>query len=942
MSVDLSITTGTTSQQVMRQELENQVREGMLFTKIVAAPIEVIGYGIGEGIKGFCNSGETAKKICKTVGTGIQKIEQSIPLSVKKSFRQAHANIVRSFEQECGISPEETDDFLGDLSVLAGAKAMTGTIKAVKNVTQSIKKSKVLPSTGKINPDNVLMEVAEEMTHSYEKMGLIHSARVKKPSSSRNVLLEVTTPKASPFTNFVLVEQPEPTLVGFIKPLRVQHEKLAPNIKRTTDVDVAFYSDGTMMAFVHQLDNRSLAGRSLAVIDPSTRPVFPGAPVSKSLLNGHALRLISQLKTIAAKRESKKLVLAFQSLHESEHIPLLMKHYTLLNIIKRGRHFSTYEFEVPLGKTQIRFPFKHSSPTQALLEPNLLDRVDYSKGYYQDASNFKAPPKEFQGIFKRSLNLVQFHGQGMIGTDRSWKWFAPVIQCNELCTIESLMDRFGLLKSWGERTHATLIKIPPGVPVRFLYGRAGKQVNLYPPEYASGGCVQYRFHQFDPKWIVETRALSSQELTGASPSKKILKHEPKTTIVKTGSIGQSKQAIPIPYALGSSASTGFLRSVDQNSKPAPITLDTLPGAINSNKNLRFLDGLQSSRDKTHDKRERKVPVQSKQLSIANEKELIPAFKKQHEAIMREIEDNRKVTQKLMKLVETQETELASLRSSLKNEQEYRRVRSMMSDSMEGLAAAARLFGKQQTSRKIMEGGTAALQLMDSCYTIATGSSFLGSGLGLMSLATPVGPIAGVISAALTIGSFLKKKKKRNDGMEQEREAIFQMMRQLAEQASGIYKEMLERFPELGNQINQGDRDMMQEFLLLEQELREGFKNRVMTAITGIKTELEPLHTVHTKIDTLASTIALLPSPIAMIAPPRLPIVPIETVRDKTVLRAMNSVIDVCEQSIIQVQEQGARLSMQRSELTDGLAKLESTQNSLLNQMEKISALFQAL
>lgn len=143
-----------------------------------------------------------------------------------------------------------------------------------------------------------------------------------------------------------------------------------------------------------------------------------------------------------------------------------------------------------------------------LLKNRLLitRRIPYSEGYNRSVDCF-VKAKEFQGVLSKDLMVVQYHSGTTINQGRSLKWFTPIAQANKLPTVDQVMDKLALLSSWGERTYVTIAKIPAGERVKFLHGRAIGQISKDSLELVKGGGVQYRFYDFDPKWILETKKL---------------------------------------------------------------------------------------------------------------------------------------------------------------------------------------------------------------------------------------------------------------------------------------------------------------------------------------------------------------------------------------------------------------------------------------------------
>lgn len=135
------------------------------------------------------------------------------------------------------------------------------------------------------------------------------------------------------------------------------------------------------------------------------------------------------------------------------------------------------------------------------------NRMDYSREYANASREFALPPKEFEGVLKKDLVLVNYHSGEPLGGGRSHKWATVPTEVNPLRTVEAVKDRLGLLDAFGDRTHVSVARITAGEKVKFLHGRAAKQIDPISNELRPGGGVQYRFFDFDPKWIVETRAI---------------------------------------------------------------------------------------------------------------------------------------------------------------------------------------------------------------------------------------------------------------------------------------------------------------------------------------------------------------------------------------------------------------------------------------------------
>lgn len=140
-------------------------------------------------------------------------------------------------------------------------------------------------------------------------------------------------------------------------------------------------------------------------------------------------------------------------------------------------------------------------------KPKLSHRLDYSAHYHEAAKYFQQAPKEFIGTFSKDLVVVNYHNGKTLGKGRTFAWAMVPTQANKLSTVEAVKDHVALLNRWGKRTHVSVAKIPAGEPVRFLHGKAAIQKNPLTGEIRPGGGVQYRFFDFDPRWIIETRKI---------------------------------------------------------------------------------------------------------------------------------------------------------------------------------------------------------------------------------------------------------------------------------------------------------------------------------------------------------------------------------------------------------------------------------------------------
>jgi hypothetical protein len=165
------------------------------------------------------------------------------------------------------------------------------------------------------------------------------------------------------------------------------------------------------------------------------------------------------------------------------------------------------------------FPPKHSSTSNSTPQKAPSKKsskpIDYSAGYdsaKRDA--FLDQVREHKGPLEKPMFLVRYHGDPKLNPNQTLKWWTSVGEGNALSTLEGVYDRLALLGKFGGRTHVTVARIPPSRPVRFLEGKAAPQSCKNILESRPGGGTQYRFYEFDPQWILETRSLTSSEKEG--------------------------------------------------------------------------------------------------------------------------------------------------------------------------------------------------------------------------------------------------------------------------------------------------------------------------------------------------------------------------------------------------------------------------------------------
>ncbi len=147
----------------------------------------------------------------------------------------------------------------------------------------------------------------------------------------------------------------------------------------------------------------------------------------------------------------------------------------------------------------------HTIKTRKPAKTKFNGRIDQSRGYRESVKDFMHPPKEFNGKFSQDVLLARYHDAS--SKKSSHNWWMPISQGNKMHTMDEVMDRTALLSRWCDRSHVSVARIPAGAPIRFLHGKAQMKIDTATGETRPGGGVQYRFEDFDPNWVVETRPL---------------------------------------------------------------------------------------------------------------------------------------------------------------------------------------------------------------------------------------------------------------------------------------------------------------------------------------------------------------------------------------------------------------------------------------------------
>lgn len=142
----------------------------------------------------------------------------------------------------------------------------------------------------------------------------------------------------------------------------------------------------------------------------------------------------------------------------------------------------------------------------AILNAN---RLDYSKNFEDDLVNFNGGYTKFKGKLEKDLILIQYHDADReIGKDRTLKWWTSAAQGNAMNTVRNIQGSLGL--PWGKRNAVSVARIPAGTEIEYVHGTASSQDSENFLTYYKGGGEQFRFKDFDPAWVTETRRIPSE------------------------------------------------------------------------------------------------------------------------------------------------------------------------------------------------------------------------------------------------------------------------------------------------------------------------------------------------------------------------------------------------------------------------------------------------
>jgi RHS repeat-associated protein len=139
--------------------------------------------------------------------------------------------------------------------------------------------------------------------------------------------------------------------------------------------------------------------------------------------------------------------------------------------------------------------------------PAPAGRLDYSSTFLDEMKNSMPGTRVLEGELTDDLVLVQYHDAAVpLGGGRSAKYWTTVDDVNPLSTVDDVMELEALLPEWGARDAVSIARIPKGTHVSAFVGRVSPQVSKSGRIYYGQG-IQFRFKDFDPSWIVQTRTI---------------------------------------------------------------------------------------------------------------------------------------------------------------------------------------------------------------------------------------------------------------------------------------------------------------------------------------------------------------------------------------------------------------------------------------------------
>lgn len=972
----------------LRNELRERVQEDMLFVNLMSLPMRAVG----KGIETLCHSGKTAEKVCVAVGKGIDKVKNLVPSGVKNLYHKTHNQLIGGFERECGISAEETEYFLQSLNLTAGAGALNTAIRLARTVpinkVHSLHKKDLSTAEKRSLSEAILNNIAEETVDSYRRIGLIGGH--PKMNTFRHTLPESANPKPFPSSSkdYVLkcvLEPDDPQIHSAIKVTTrrgnvltlLSHDRKSvvflDHLGKQVDVPDLMQA----IAAIRQYVTTRLGSQSLELEVPDNAKIlhFLAKKYPYNITRTHQNYFRVKPAEATAYLEARTITRPpSTTIPKNADLTPKMRENTFSN--------------ATITPLQLREPY---NPKDALKErtrgyssvhleyvhkPNRLDPFPRNQWehFYFDGIRNDMLKDSVKPIIDKIRNYAKVHGYKNLVVEANLQEHFPEIFGKFYWQMKKRHLNMRLLPS-AFRLQVPLYKPTPYVS-RFTLSPGTADTMPFSPKphivKSEKILMQTRLAHTDGRIslmsdgitrvyldYMDSSAKSSFFLKTMDEFQKIAwKNNPQAKYFIVEWEGVNKKLVDITAKRYRGYLGPALKSHDgfecndtihrfriPLKKPQASPAHKINKAIDSllpKRSMPIAASVAASGVLLGIPGHSRSPTESSETNPArktiNEKEVTRLLQQQHAKVMQEVEIYRNAYRQLQVKQQTPD----HAKSSVCNEEEYRRVRSMLSDGFEGLAANLRLGGKPGRSQDVLQFGSGAVVLMDSCYMLATGSSLLGSQMGLFAMASPIAPYVGLIQAAALLLPLFKKKKKKDDGREALRQAIVQAFQQLAHQVAEVHKDMFTAFSHLENQIEKVQLEILRRFLKLEQELHEGLKTPLVQAVQHVQQELSSLPVVSAKMEALTTTTLVQP----LIAPFRdstpLPIVPVEPVPDNLLTQAVSGVIAEGKQNIVQVREQGAQLSQQKAQIADGMDRVVSTQQAILGEMDQISRLLQQL
>lgn len=191
-------------------------------------------------------------------------------------------------------------------------------------------------------------------------------------------------------------------------------------------------------------------------------------------------------------------------------------------------------------------------------------------------------------------------------------------------------------------------------------------------------------------------------------------------------------------------------------------------------------------------------------------------------------------------------EMQNLFQAVQSNIKYEISRNTIADTCECFSSLLSIAGDHKAAYQIATIGQAGIKLMDSCRMLATGTSAVVGTAGAFMIPSPTAPITGIASAVASLMGLFDDDDDSSTALEQ---AIQQMYQALSQQIAVLHNHMIERFDKLEDKVDRMHLHMIEGFVKMSQQIRD-FKACNLYALDRIEHELQTLHTIDTKVDSL--------------------------------------------------------------------------------------------